>query len=128
MALHLTSRSILAHAKHALEEGPARTTAISVTSSLVGLTAGKREDAKKVPIAALAVGVLAKVGHFHTIGDGLMSGGATILGYKIGARMARKERPVSPEMPKMPPKNMSGPGPRAVASAPAMRRQMPRKG
>jgi hypothetical protein len=100
--LHLTARSVLHHAKNALESGPARSTAISVAAGTVGLVAGKREDAKKVPIAAIALGALAKVGRFHTIGDGLMSGGATLIGYRVGARMARKERPRSPEMPRMP--------------------------
>jgi hypothetical protein len=100
--LHLTARSVLHHVKNTLETGAARSAAIGTTAGTVGLVAGKREDAKKVPIAAIAVGVLAKVGHFHTIGDGLMSGGATLIGYRVGARMARKSRPVSPEMPRMP--------------------------
>ena len=100
--LHLTARKLLHQAKHALETGTARSVAISTTAGAVGLAAGKREDARKVPIAAIALGALAKVGHFHTIGDGLMSGGATLIGYKVGARMARKERPRSPEMPRMP--------------------------
>jgi len=100
--LHLTARNVLHHAKNTLEHGAARSTAISVTAGSVGLVAGKREDAKKVPIAAIAVGALAKLGHFHTIGDGLMAGGATLIGYKVGAKMARKSRPVSPEMPRMP--------------------------
>jgi hypothetical protein len=102
MSLKLTASNVLHHAKHALESGPARSTAISTTAGAVGLVAGKREDAKKVPIAAIAVGALAKVGRFHTIGDGLMAGGATLIGYKVGAKMARKSRPVSPEMPRMP--------------------------
>jgi hypothetical protein len=100
--LHLTARNILHHAKNTLEHGAARSTAISVTAGTVGLVAGKREDAKKVPVAALVVGAAAKLGGFHTLGDGAMAGGATLIGYKIGAKMARKDRPVSPEMPRMP--------------------------
>ena len=100
--LHLTASNVLHHAKHALETGAARSTAISVTAGTVGLVAGKREDAKIVPIAALVVGAAAKLGGFHTIGDGAMAGGATLIGYRVGAKMARKARPVSPEMPRMP--------------------------
>jgi len=102
--LHLTSRGLLHSAKHALEHGAPRSVAISTTAGLVGLAAGKREDARKTPIAAAAVGVLAQLGGFHTIGDGLMGGGATIIGYRMGAKMARRDRPVSPEMPRMPKK------------------------
>lgn len=113
MSLSLTSRGLLHKAKHALESGPARSTAISVVSGGVGLVAGKREDAKKVPIAAIAVGLLAKVGRFHTIGDGLMAGGGTILGYKFGAKLARKE--AQKNLPAMP-------SPQARPSAPVASR------
>ena len=118
--LHLTARKLLHQAKHALETGTARSVAISTTAGGVGLAAGKREDAKKVPIAAIALGLLAKAGRFHTIGDGLMSGGATLLGYRFGARMARKERPRSPEMPRMP-----GSAPARPAAPMAQRRPQP---
>lgn len=122
--LHLTARNILRHAKHTLESGTARSVAISTTAGTVGLVAGKREDAKKVPIAAIALGLVAKAGHFHTIGDGLMSGGATLLGYRTGARLARKERPRSPEMPRMPASAPARPV-AAAAAAPAQRRPQP---
>ena len=104
--LHLTASNVLHHAKHALErDGAARSTAIATTAGVVGLVAGKREDARITPVAALVVGAAAQFGGFHTIGDGFMSGGATLLGYKVGARMARKDRPMSPEMPRMPGKS-----------------------
>jgi hypothetical protein len=91
MALLLSSRNLLRKAAHVLESGPARSTAISAVAGGVGLLAGKREDAKKVPIAALGVGVALNVFGLHTLGDGSMAGGATILGYRMGAKMARKE-------------------------------------
>ena len=111
--LHLTARNILHKAKHAIESGPARTTAIITTAGGVGLIAGKREDARKVPIAALVGGAGLKFLGFHTLGDGAMSGGATMLGYRMGARMARKAATSAPASPALP----AGPRP-AVARGP----------
>lgn len=97
--LHLSASNILHKAKHALESGPARTTAIITTAGGVGLLAGKREDARKVPIGAVVAGAVLKLGGFHTLGDGAMSGGATMIGYRMGARMARKAAASSPALP-----------------------------
>jgi hypothetical protein len=90
MAFNLTSHGLLQKAARALESGPARSSAISATSGAVGLIAGKREDARKVPIIAVVAGAGLNVMGLHTIGDGAMAGGATILGYRMGAKMARK--------------------------------------
>lgn len=112
--LHLSSRNLLRRAAHVLESGPARSTAISAVSGGVGLLAGKREDAKKVPIAAVAAGVALNFVGLHTLGDGAMAGGATILGYRVGAKMARKN-----EASMLPAPPRSAPGGRpAHAAAP----------
>ena len=86
--LHLT-KNLLHKAKHSLESGPARSVAISTVAGGVGLVAGKREDARKVPAIAMGAGVLAKFFGFHTLGDGALSGGATIFGYKMGAKVVQ---------------------------------------
>ena len=88
--LHLSSRNLLRKAARVLESGPARSTAISAVSGGVGLVAGKREDGKKVPLIAVGAGVALNFFGLHTLGDGAMAGGATILGYRMGAKMARK--------------------------------------
>ena len=90
MSLHLNSKNLLRRAKDALESGVGRTTAITAVSGGVGLLAGKREDAKKVPIAAVIAGAGLNVVGLHTLGDGAMSGGATLIGYRMGAKWARK--------------------------------------
>ena len=90
MPLHLSSKNLLRRAKNALESGVGRTTAITAVSGGVGLLAGKREDAKKVPIAAVVAGAGLNLVGLHTLGDGAMSGGATLIGYRMGAKWARK--------------------------------------
>lgn len=94
--LHLT-KNLLHKAKNALEHGAPRSTAISAVAGGVGLAAGKREDARKVPVAAMIGGAALKLFGFHTLGDGALAGGATILGYRTGARMARKQ--AAPQLP-----------------------------
>lgn len=87
--LRLTSHSLRGLA-HKLESGPSRTIAISAVAGAVGLAAGKLEDARKTPLVAVGAGAVLKLVGLHTLGDGAMSGGATILGYRIGARSAKR--------------------------------------
>jgi hypothetical protein len=87
--LRLTSASLRGLA-HKLESGPARSIAISAAAGTVGLAAGKLEDAKKTPLIAVAAGAGLTLLGMNTLGDGAMSGGAAIIGYRFGARMSRK--------------------------------------
>lgn len=90
MSLMLTSRGILNKIKTLGKSGPARSGIISATAGGVGLAAGKSEiHKKKITYAAVGVGVAANLLGMNGIGDGLMSGGATLIGYRLGAKKAR---------------------------------------
>lgn len=93
MALHLTSKGLLAKAKKlAQSEGPIRSSLVSSTAAGVGLAAGKRgKRDNTVEIAAVVAGAGLNFVGMHGIGDGAMAGGATLLGYKAGVK---KSRPV----------------------------------
>lgn len=100
--LHLTSHGLRGLA-HKLESGPARSIAISAAAGAVGLAAGKLEDAKKTPLVAVGVGAGLTLLGLHTLGDGAMSGGAAIVGYRMGARMGkRRAAPVAQVIPGTP--------------------------
>lgn len=90
--LHLTSHGLLAHASRGTQHGLGRSSAIAATSFAVGLAAGKLEDARVTPIAAVGIGFLASAAGLPAFGDGAMGGGAAIFGYKLGARHARRHR------------------------------------
>ena len=91
MALHLTSKGLLARAKNlAQSEGPVRSSLVSSTAAGVGLAAGKRgKHDHTVEIAAVVAGAGLNVIGMHGIGDGAMAGGATLLGYKFGVKQSR---------------------------------------
>lgn len=95
--LHLTSSS-LRQIRDKLEHGPQRTAAISVISGSVGLIAGKLEDARVTPLAAIGAGTALQLAGFHTLGDGAMAGGAAILGYRLGAKR-KKSAPTAQVIP-----------------------------
>lgn len=111
MALLLTSRGLLRRAKNALEHGPARSGAIMAASAGVGVVAGKKGDMHTIPWYAAGTGVALNLVGLHTLGDGAMSGGLTLLGYKTGAKMANK----------------AAAAPVAAAPAPAARPGLPGK-
>lgn len=87
--LNLTSHGLRSLARK-LEGGPARSVAISAAAGAVGLAAGKLEDARKTPLVAIGAGAAMMLVGLNTLGDGAMSGGAAILGYRMGARMEKK--------------------------------------
>ena len=84
--LRLSSHGIF----RALENGAPRSAAIAATAGTVGLVAGKLEDCRKTPLVALAAGAGLQLVGLHTLGDGAMSGAATLVGYRMGARHARR--------------------------------------
>lgn len=89
MALMLSSRGILAKVREiGSKSRPVRTGVISAAAGTVGLVSGKRGDAKTAPIVAVGVGAAANLVGLNAIGDGLMAGGATLIGYKFGAPKA----------------------------------------
>lgn len=98
MALHLTSRGLMAKAKKlAQSEGPVRSSLVSSTAAGVGLAAGKRgKRDNKVEFAAVVAGAGLNFVGMHGIGDGAMAGGATLLGYKMGVK---RSQPVLTPMP-----------------------------
>jgi hypothetical protein len=86
MALMLSSRGILAKARElGSKNRPVRTGVVSAAAGTVGLVSGKRRDAKTTPIIAVGIGAAANLVGLTAIGDGLMAGGATLIGYKFGA-------------------------------------------
>jgi hypothetical protein len=87
--LHLRARDLA----RKLEHGPARSIALSTVAGGVGLAAGKLEDARKTPLVAIAAGAGLQLLGLRTLGDGAFAGGATILGYRLGARMSRRSAP-----------------------------------
>lgn len=93
MALHLTSKGLLAKAKKLTQaEGPVRSSLVSSTAAGVGLAAGKRgRRDNKVEIAAVVAGAGLNFVGMHGLGDGAMAGGATLLGYKLGVKRAQPE-------------------------------------
>lgn len=98
MSLHLTSRGILGKIKSLGKSGPARSGIISSAAGGVGLAAGKSElHKKKISIGAVVVGAGANLIGMNGVGDGLMAGGATLIGYKMGAKHAQRAagRPVA---------------------------------
>ena len=103
MALHLTSKGLLAKAKKlAQSEGPVRSSLVSSTAAGVGLAAGKRgKHDKTVEIAAVAAGAGLNLIGMHGIGDGAMAGGATLLGYKFGVKRARPVVAALPVAPRV---------------------------
>src|SRR3972149_62488 len=72
MALMLRSRGILAAAKR--------------------LGSCKRRDSKTVPLVALGAGAALNLVGMNALGDGAMAAGATILGYKMGAKGAQQRQ------------------------------------
>jgi hypothetical protein len=99
--LNLTSHGLRGLARK-LESGPARSIAISAAAGAVGLAAGKLEDAKKTPLVAVAAGAGLTLLGLPTLGDGAMSGGAAIIGYRFGARMGKRREPVATVIPGTP--------------------------
>lgn len=99
MALHLTSKGLMAKAKKlAQSEGPVRSSLVSSTAAGVGLAAGKRgKRDNKVEIAAVVAGAGLNFVGMHGIGDGAMAGGATLLGYKMGVKRSRPV--IAPALP-----------------------------
>lgn len=96
MALMLSSRGILGRARELGQRSvPVRTGVVGASAAAVGLIAGRRRDAKTTPIIAVGIGAAANFAGLHAIGDGLMSGGATLIGYKWGA----PKRPPAVAMP-----------------------------
>lgn len=97
MAFSLTRSGVLARAAQLTNKGPARSALVSASSGAIGLAAGKSEHhKKKITIGAVAVGALANVVGLHGLGDGMMAGGATLIGYKLGAKKSGGVAPVSP--------------------------------
>jgi len=92
MALMLRSRGILAAAKRLGSSGPARSAVVTSTAATVGLVAGKRRDSKTVPLVALGAGAALNLVGMNALGDGAMAAGATILGYKMGAKGAQQRQ------------------------------------
>lgn len=86
MALMLRASGILAQVKKFGQSGATRSGLTTATAAGVGLIAGRRSDAKIVPLAALGAGAAASLVGLDTIGTGTMAGGAAILGYKFGAK------------------------------------------
>jgi len=104
--LRLSSRGIF----KTLESGPARSVAISAASGAVGLTAGKLEDARKTPLVAVAGGAALQLVGLHTLGDGAMAGGASIIGYRTGARWGKRRGRVAEVIPGTPVVHRAHPG------------------
>lgn len=65
--------------------GPVQSAAVCVTAGAVGIIAGRKNDCKKTPIAALTSGVVLNLVGLHSIGDGNLGAGAALLGYCRGA-------------------------------------------
>lgn len=96
MAFSLTRRGVLAKLKNVTAKGPGRSAMVSVASGGVGLAAGKSQvHRKKIVIGSLVVGAAANVVGMNSVGDGLMAGGATLLGYKLGAKRAAGGLPMA---------------------------------
>lgn len=89
MALNLTSRGILARAKKMAQSGPGRSGVVTIAAGGVGLAAGKSEaNKKRIIIGSVIAGAGANLIGMNGLGDGLMAGGATLIGYKLGAKHA----------------------------------------
>lgn len=87
MSLMLTSRGILDKIKSVGKSGPARSSVVSASAGAIGLAAGKSDGhKKKIVIGSVVVGAAANLVGLNGIGDGLMSGGATLIGYRLGAK------------------------------------------
>jgi Na+-driven multidrug efflux pump len=86
----LRSKNILNSIKNLGHSGAFRSGVVVSTSGVVGLIAGKRGDARTVPLVALGTGAALNLVGANALGDGAMAGGATILGYRMGAKSARQ--------------------------------------
>lgn len=89
MALFLTSKGVLERAHRAAETNPAvRSSVVLSTAGAAGLVMGKTNQLDTntpLVVAGVGVGVSALLG-LTAIGDGLAGAGATLVGYKYGAK------------------------------------------
>ena len=102
MALNLRSSHLLNKIKRIGSSGVARSTVVTTSAASVGLLAGKRRDSKHVPLMALGGGAALCLVGADSLGNGAMAGGATILGYKFGAKYgAPKQLPAMAASPRV---------------------------
>jgi len=116
MPLLLTSRGVLGRLHQAAETRKLpRSTLLLATAAAAGLGMGKTNSHKRAPIALAGSGVLLSFLGFSAVGDGALGAGATLIGYKMGAKSRAAASPRSPVAP-------------SPAHAAAKRRGMLRRG
>lgn len=116
MPLLLTSHGVLGRIHRAAETRKLpRSTLLLATAAAAGLGMGKTHSHQRAPIALAAGGAVLSFMGMSAVGDGALGAGATLIGYKIGAKRAAAAAPRSPVAP-------------PVARGPQKRRGMLRRG
>ena len=98
MALMLTRAGLLGRIHRATESSKTvRTGLVTATASAAGLAMGRLGASRKAPLAAAGGGLILSLMGMSALGDGLAASGATLIGYRTGAKMGQKKLlPVAP--------------------------------